>query len=78
MRQNKKGQTVDGRYVAILVILIAFFMVLYILFVPPETRDEILNQNIAGVTPGTTTTTGGEELLAVSPGELAPRKETVQ
>ncbi len=78
MRQNKKGQSVDGRYIAVLVILIAFFIVLYVLFVPPEQRNELLNQNIAGVSPGTATTAGGEELLAVSPGDLAPRKDTGQ
>lgn len=68
----KKGQEGTSG-VAILILLIALFMILYILLLPPETREDILNQTISkeketGVTP--------RVLLSEDLGEVFPTKES--
>ena len=72
---RKKGQT-DGGSVAVIIIVIALFMVLYILFVPPDVRHDLLNlQNDSSVS----TSTGRErqELIAESPGVVSPTKSSI-
>lgn len=80
MAVGRRGETtpgMDARYVAVLIILIALFMILYILFVPPEQRRVLLEQEFDGSL-NDSRLSDGEDLLAVSPGTVSPRKETVQ
>ena len=39
--------SIDDVGFAILLLLIALFMILYILLLPPEQRDDILNQSVS-------------------------------
>ncbi|MBI2148408.1 hypothetical protein HYU23_01910 [Candidatus Woesearchaeota archaeon] len=74
MFKSKKAQR-EGTAVAILLIVIALFMTLYILFIPPQERNQLLQKD--------TTETGVEgglppkvELLAESPGLVTPTTES--
>jgi len=69
---NKKGQ--DGKGVAILLLLIALFMVLYILLLPPEQRDYLLNDTIGGSTKGEDF--NPKIVLIENPGYVNPNKES--
>ena len=66
----RKGQH-EGKGVAILVLIIGLFMVLYILFLPPEQRQELLGEdNGTGVSQS-----GAKTLLLESPGLVSSAKE---
>ena len=66
----KKSQTQAGS-VAVLVILIALFMALYLLFLPAKERSSLLGQNLTTETNATGTTTLSEDvLLSQTPGLL--------
>lgn len=68
-----KGQK-EGKPVAILVLIIALFMVFYVVFLPPADRNALLNLNNEGE--ATTTTGGGlRELLSETPGLVSPGDE---
>lgn len=78
-KRGEKESILDGRYVAVLILLIALFMILYILFVPPEQRQVLLEQDIGGQPSSSVAVAQGtEEVFAVSPGEISPKKDTVQ
>ncbi len=63
----------DGKGVAILLLLIALFMILYILLLPPEQREDILNQSVSnGVSEENVQT---KVLFIETPGEIYPTKE---
>ncbi len=70
---NKKGQ--EGTAIAVVLIVIALFMVLYILFISPEERAKILEPQTVDQQSTTSTTNAQVELLAVSPGVLSPSKD---
>ncbi len=79
MNVGRKGQGSDARYVAVLIILIAFFMILYILFVPPEEREVLLNQDLGtGTGIGAASSSAQVEILAASPGTISPERDTIQ
>ncbi|MEW6063274.1 MAG: hypothetical protein AB1571_02810 [Nanoarchaeota archaeon] len=63
----KKAQS--GKDVAVLVLLIAVFLVLYMLLLPPAEREALLNEGIS--TEPSTTTAQQEVLLSESPGTLS-------
>lgn len=70
--KNKRAQD-TGSGVAVLILLITLFMVLYILLLPPEQREEILNQS--------TSEDGSSEfvsktILSESPGQLYTTQES--
>jgi len=69
---SKKGQK-EGGAIAVILILIAFFMVLYILFIPPEDRNRLLDNT--GTSSGISNSKDLVELLAESPGLLSPNSE---
>ncbi len=70
---NKKGDY-DGKGVAILLLLIALFMVLYMLLLPPEQRDELLNESIGnGISEDDIST---KVLLKESPEDVYPTMES--
>ncbi len=73
MIKNKKGA--DGGSVAVILIIIALFMVLYILFIPPADRDLLLNQPNSSSNINSNVVNGKIELLFASPGRLNPNEE---
>jgi len=66
---NNKAQK-EGKPVAIIVLLIALFMVFYIMFLPPADRNALLNIN----NESTSASAGGSlrEVLSVNPGIVSP------
>ncbi|MBU0962565.1 MAG: hypothetical protein KKD48_01530 [Nanoarchaeota archaeon] len=70
--KNKRAQE-SGSAIAVLVLLIALFMLLYVLLLPPEQREDILNQTISKN--GDSNQINPVVLLSESPGELFPNKE---
>ncbi|MBS3159942.1 hypothetical protein J4436_04080 [Candidatus Woesearchaeota archaeon] len=74
---NKIGQKEElaGKAVMIIILVIAFLIALYILFLPPEERRDLLNQEEPTGTPKTGTTF--IELFSESPGKLYPLKEYI-
>lgn len=71
---NKKGAE-EGKAVGVLILIIALFMVLYIIFIPPEEREQLLYPN-ATLQEGTTAVEK-LELLAESPGFVSPLKQEI-
>lgn len=74
MFKSKKGQR-EGAAVAILIIVIALFMTFYILFIPPEERNQLLQTGNLKET-GNGLNPGQIELLAESPGLVTPTTES--
>src|SRR3989338_1406186 len=63
----------EGKFVASLIFVIAIAIILYVLFIPPAERQQLLN-------PGNNSENGGSsegkiELLSVSPGSVSPTKD---
>ena len=73
MIENKKGKG-DGSSVAVILIVIALFMVLYILFIPPEERRGLLDSDRENVT-SSSASSAKLELLAESPGIISPTRD---
>lgn len=73
MHFNKKGQK-EGGQIATILILIAFFMTLYILFIPPADREKILEGTSNDLNLNTEKISETIELLAQSPGIVSPSK----
>lgn len=73
MLKSKKGVETGGTQVMVILIVIALFMTLYILFIPPSERKELLGETQTTTT--ATTQEGKVELLAESPGQLTPTTE---
>jgi hypothetical protein len=67
----KKSQTQAGS-IAVLIILIALFMTLYLLFLPAKDRAELLGQNKTVSEEENKTTLKADYLLSQSPGLLKP------
>ncbi len=63
----------EGASIAVIMFVIALFMVLYILFIPPEERARLLNTKSEEVNDQSTREL--TELLAISPGTLSPQRE---
>lgn len=76
MFRNKKGAA-DGSNVAVIIILIALFMVLYILFVPPDVRRDLLEGTNLSDDDSINKDSAKRELLAESPGTVYPVKSAV-
>src|SRR3989344_552522 len=76
MPRSKKAQS-EGGAVAVILIIIALFMVLYLLFISPEERERILDSNNTGSSIGTSGRSSFSriELVAESPGLVTPTKE---
>ena len=74
MLKSKRAQR-EGAAVAILIIVIALFMTFYILFIPPEERSKLLQQDTTSTETGTSTP-AKIELLAESPGLVTPTTES--
>jgi hypothetical protein len=66
---NKKAQA-DANAAAALVAILALLIIFYLLFIPPELRDQILEGNES--TSGTSGVSGNESLLLATPGTLTP------
>ncbi len=67
----KKGQVSEGKFVASLIFLIGFAIVLYVLFIPPADRQQLLsgsNDSDFGIG------SGRIELLSESPGFISPNR----
>jgi len=73
MLRSKRAQR-EGAAVAILLIVIALFMTFYILFIPPEDRNQLLQINQTNTSEGSSV--GQVELLAESPGWVTPTAES--
>jgi len=71
---SKKGQK-EGGTVAVILVIIAFFMVLYILFIPPSDRDKLLNNPVQGSSQNNAGTFPVIELLTESPGLVSPNSQ---
>ena len=76
MIRSKKRAEVGGTQVAVIIIIIALFMTLYVLFIPPKERGELLGTNQTSTGSFGTSSEGKLELLAESPGLLTPTTET--
>mgnify|MGYP001613299378 CR=1 FL=1 len=74
MLKCKKGSS-DGSAVFVIIIIIALFMVLYILFVPPDVRQDILEGNNESAEKSEDSER--QELLAESPGSVFPTKTSI-
>ena len=76
---NKRAQR-EGAAVAIIIIVIALFMTLYLLFIPPAERNKILdgniNDNLDSSSSSNNLNQGTIELLAESPGLVSPTTES--
>jgi len=76
---NKKG---DAAYAAVLVFLFAVFLILYVLLIPSDVRNDLLDidTGTGGSSPGTggtpTVNSGGRTLLDVSPGRVEEEGRT--
>ncbi len=71
----KKSQTSAGG-IAVFIILIALFMVLYLIFIPPADREELLGLNQTSGEEGSTNegSPTGNSLLSQNPGILKPNE----
>ena len=70
---NKKGEN-EAKAVGVLIILIALMMTLYLIFIPPEDREQLLkSNNSTGVY--NTNSVDKLELLSESPGIVTPEKQ---
>ncbi|GEM_PF-1321642 len=78
MYSTKKGQAPDGRFVSYIILLLALSMILYLLFIPPSEREQILNQqtesNSYGNSSSTSSLASHEEILVTAPGLVTPDK----
>lgn len=70
--KNKRGEG-EGKAIASLIMVIALAIALYVLLIPPEERQALIEGE---TTEETTRTSETIELLSESPGELSPRQET--
>ena len=70
MSIGKKGQ--EGSAAGIVVIIIAIFLALYVIFLPPADREELLGSSGPSAKNLDTSTTSEDalELLSVSPGKI--------
>ena len=71
---SKKAQVTSAKDVAVLLLLIAVFIVLYILLLPPAEREALLNESIY-VNETTKQVLQPETLLSESPGLVSPIAE---
>ncbi len=69
---GKKGQAVDGRSIASLILVIAILIILYVLFIPVEDRRALLNSGNESTLLGSSS--GKIELLSESPGLVSPSR----
>lgn len=74
MLKSKRGAEVGGTQVMVILLVIALFMVLYLLFIPPEEREKLLEPNKTAEVSGLVEE-NKLELLAESPGLLTPTTE---
>lgn len=72
---NKKGQLSEGRTIASLILVIAILMILYILFIPPQARDDLLGPTDINFNDSDRDGRGRLELLSQSPGLVSPTRE---
>ncbi len=70
--QHRKGQQ-EGLNVAVLVALLALFMIGYLILLPPKDREELLNQDFGDDNDGNNgASTTGDLLLSETPGIVRP------
>ena len=72
---NKRAED-EGKAVAVIIIILAFSIALYVILISPEERDKLLNEDL-GYNDGTSIedTTEITELLTETPGRLSPVRE---
>lgn len=68
----KRGEEYEGKAIATIVLIIAFLTVLYLIFIPPESREELLYGEANETTEALEEK---EELLVESPGWVTPISE---
>jgi hypothetical protein len=73
----KKSQAPAGN-IAVLIILIALFMTLYLLFLPAKDRAELLGQNFTSTNVTQPKTTSEMALLSQTPGLLKPSEKDTE
>ncbi|MEM4755730.1 MAG: hypothetical protein QW594_01215 [Candidatus Woesearchaeota archaeon] len=76
LQKAKKGQE-SASGAAVLIALVGLFVVLYLLFVPPDFRESLLNENKTSTTGNTTTKPAYALLLREQPGLLSYISGTV-
>ena len=69
---DKKGEY-EGRAIGALLFIIAFFVALYVLLLPPADRDILLGEN--STTSPTLSSSSYKELFTATPGLITPEKE---
>ncbi|HLD10989.1 MAG TPA: hypothetical protein VJB89_02820 [Candidatus Nanoarchaeia archaeon] len=74
--KSKKGVN-EGKAVMIIILIIAFMIALYVLFLPPEERARLLGEDEETITTTPKTNTETIELFAESSGKLTPLREYI-
>ena len=70
--KNRRAQE-EGKAVGVLLLIIALFVVLYMLFIPPEERADLLGEDTSDLTTTNVPSTSSEtEILADAPGIVSP------
>lgn len=71
-RKGEVNPPSEGRFIASLILVIAILMILYVLFIPPSERQELLNTNSSSSFDRTAS--DKIELLSESPGLVSPNQ----
>ncbi len=72
--RTKKG-AYEGSTITVILIVIALFMVLYVLFIPPEDRERLLNEGTSSSGTPASLKLPIVELLAEAPGVISPSSQ---
>lgn len=72
---HKKGQDI-GVNMAVLISLIALFIIFYIVLIPPSDRAELLGEEFLENTSSESISASGEILFEIQPGEVGPQEES--
>ncbi|MBU0461645.1 MAG: hypothetical protein KJ574_03595, partial [Nanoarchaeota archaeon] len=73
LKNSRKGQTPTGSQAATLIVLITLLIIFYLLFIPPDIRDQILEGDEENISETSTTT--NKTLLLETPGTLEEMEE---
>ena len=72
---HKKGQDI-GVNMAVLISLIALFMIFYIVLIPPKDRAELLGEEFLENASSESISASGEVLFEIQPGKMGPQEES--
>lgn len=72
---HKKGQDV-GVNMAVLISLIALFIIFYIVLIPPQDRAELLGEEFLENASSESISASGEVLFEIQPGKIGPQEES--